>query len=68
MLYQLSYEPTHLGAGQIVGLMCSRERTNLVNEMNVFIFEVRIIDEGVISDSSPYVDNLSHKLLSLIDT
>ena len=27
MLYQLSYEATHLGAGKFVGLMCSCGRT-----------------------------------------
>ena len=30
------YEATHLGAGQFVGLMCSRERTGM-NEIDIYI-------------------------------
>ena len=41
MLYQLSYEVTQLQleAGQFVGLMCSRERTD---EGKKRLFEVRV--------------------------
>ena len=43
MLYQLSYEAAQLGAGQFVGLICSRGRTQWIKEM--YTFEVRIIEE-----------------------
>ena len=34
MLYQLSYEATQLGAGQFVGIRCSRERTQWKSCLN----------------------------------
>ena len=37
MLYQLSCETTQLGAGQFVGLICSREKLDEWNEMNVYL-------------------------------
>ena len=43
---QLSYEATQLGAGQFVGLMCSRVRTRWM-KWNECIFEVWIIHEWV---------------------
>ena len=43
-LYQLSFEATHLGAGQFVGLICSREGFGQCNEL---IFGKRFLDEAL---------------------
>ena len=36
MFLQLSYEAIQPGAGQLLGLMCSRERTQWMKEMHIF--------------------------------
>ena len=41
MLYQLSYEATQLGAGQVIGLMCSCE--SCLNFSDVYMRQLLII-------------------------
>ena len=41
MLYQLNHETAEPGAGQIVGLICSRED---VEELNKCVFEVQKLE------------------------